>query len=506
MTNTIDFGFGWDPSKEFNISELETTTLQQIEQQVFTQAQSKAAYLEMQQAVQNKEVENLKNLIGLHKEYLTASRWKTLGRLAIKNFSEEIVSVLTQCPWDDIFSDDLTMWCVTNDQDKAFDFAVKTWTADKSKGAQKIKNTYELLMAVTPANYLLYDKYRPHLFKELTPPQKDEAAKELLRHLHKITPKSAVAFKQIFAELSTANWSNVFQNQTPYYCWQHPSNCFGLSLLLHQHPDLSEQLAKTEKLLSLKVKRMENIALNTIFKIGLHEPIGFSARLDDVFQKEFATFCAGGPKNVLHNRYMEYITPYMLLNSPQSATENFKSRLLEFCAKNQIPFTLKRSNGVECLIQNSNEFVCGLVKSDDGKTVLHALLQKAENAYELAQCITTMKVQDAMNVLPHVSFAPNNSGLTLAHHIASHIAMGINNNSWANPRTHLIQSELVDWEALSVSGESAKGYLLSKIKPENIPEYTQLFQQRQAKILHNTAHKTRADNNLTTATSTQRKM
>lgn len=506
MTNTIDFGFGWDPSEEFKLSELENTTMQHVEQQVFTQAQSKAAYLEMQQAVQNKEVEKLKHLIGLHKEYLTASRWKTLGRLAIKNFSDEIVSLLTPCKWSDVFSNDLTLWCATNDQEKSFNFAVKIWKTDKNNGAQKIKNMYELLMAVTPANHLLYDKYRAIVFKELTAPQKDEAAKELLRHLRKITPKSAAAFKQVFAELSTANWNSVFQTECPYYCWQQPGDAFGLSLLLHQHPHLSDQLAKAEKILNLKAKRMENIALNTIFKIGLHDPIGFSARLNDVFQKEFAAFCEAGSNSILRTRYMEYITPYMLLNSPQSATQNFKSRLFEFCAKKQIPFTLKRSNGVECLILHSNKFVCGLINSKDGKTVLNSLLQKAENAYELAQCITRMSVKDAMDVLPHVSFAPNNSGLTLAHHIASHIAVGVHNNSWAHPNTHLIQSELVDWEALSVSGESAKEYLLSKIKPENIPEYTQLFEQRQAKILQQTAQQTRADNNLNTLVSTQRKM
>lgn len=508
MTNKIDFGFGWDPTEQFDLPAIENQTVKEVEQSAFTQAQSKAAYLEMQQAIQNHNADLLKTLIGQHKEYLTPSRWKTLGRLAVKNFSQEVVNILNQTVWNDVLSTDLLLWCVTNDKEQAFDFAKKMLL--KSSGddfaATDIKTLYSCLMAVTPNNYLMYDKYRSKLVDALSAKDVDSLAGQLEQNLVSVTPKTYPAYQNVFKELATANWENVFSSQNPYRNWRSQESAFGLTMLLRQYPDIATQLSQWQKLQRLKEKRLELIALNSVFKIGLHEPITTSMRAVDVFSKDFLNHMqqsSQSPENHMRARNLYVFTPYMLLNHNDHTCRMFQSQFEKFCKEKQLPWCKKLRTGVEEILRFDDVFIKKLIGTIQGKDILNQHLKKGENAFVFAECLVRMDKKDTLALLPHLEFTPNNMGWTFAHHLAIELAR--TDNYRAPDITYFVKSENIDWNATNTSGETAKDFLLTRVFNDVRQQCIDLFKEREAKLLDTAAKASRKNNNLRTK-STKRKM
>lgn len=510
--NAIDFGFGWDPSVDFDLAQIETHVLPHVEEHALTQIQSKAGYLEMQQAIQNHDTQRLQQLVATHKEYLTPSRWKTLGRLAIKNFSPSIIEVLDQCKWDDVLSNDLTLWCITNDQEQAFDFAKRVFiqTDKNDKYAFAIKNVYNLLMGVTINNYVLFDKYRAKLVDVLDPAQKEVLAGQLVTSLISITPKSVVAFKNLFKELSTVDWERVFGAHPPFSHWRQFSHAFGLTVLLQQHPHIAPQLAKMQKAQTLKEKRLELIALNNIFKIGLHEPITPKMRGVDVFKPEFfehlkstktTEVCMRRQNDIIihQNGKKDVVshTPYMLLN-----TYMFVKQFESFCKLKQIPWCDKMFSGVEQIIRNDTNSIEILAASPHGQNALRQLLEKPENASVVAQRVTRMDKKQLAAVLPCLPTTPNIGGLTFAHHIAVNML----SQTDAERTTNLINSPFIDWDAPSRDGFTAKDIVLSNVGDDARQQYEDAFQLRQMLLLKNATQQVRKDSGLKNKSQTKRKL
>ena len=516
MTHTtIDFGFGWDPSADFDIPHVESQTAQEIPQQLFTQLQDKAAYLEMQQAVQNKDVHRLKALLAVHKGYLTASRWETLGRAAIKNYSADVMAILDQCNWDKILTEDLALWCVTHDQEQAFDFAKNVFArADQNnKISSQIKNLYALLMQVTPHNYVLFDKYRSKIATDLTGTHKHEMAVQLCAVLHAITPKTFITFQNLFKELSDENWQEVFDVRSPFDRWRESRHAFGLTLLLKCHPHIAPQLEKSRKTHALKEKRLQLIALNTVFKIGLHDPITSQMRAKDIFKPEFiqhvektanAQSFLGLPRDVM-------------INSPQSKKEvlsptpyklfgmyTFKKHFEAFCKAKHIPWCEKRYSGVERLIQYDSEFILKLSSSVEGQSVLRKLLEKSENASTVAEHIVKMDKKQWVNIWLHIAHVKDSSGCPFLHHVAKYI-VSIANGSSADIAMDLISSPLIDWDE-PTDGFSAKDIVLSNVPYDLQQKYTDTFQLREMLVLKNTVQTARKDSGLKNKSQTKRKM
>lgn len=508
--NAIDFGFGWDPSADFDLPQIEAHVLQHVEEHALTQNQSKAGYLEMQQAIQNHDTQRLQQLLTTHKEYLTPSRWKTLGRLAIKNFSPSIIDLLDQCKWGEILSNDLTLWCVTNDQEQAFDFAKRVFiqTDKNDKYAFAIKNVYSLLMGVTINNYVLFDKYRAKLVDALDPVQKEVLAGQLVTSLIWITPKSVAAFKNLFKELSTVDWERVFNAHPPFNQWRQFSNAFGLTVLLQQHPHIAQQLAKSQKTQALKEKRLELIALNNIFKIGLHDPITTKMRTVDVFRPEFLkhmnintaeSFMRRQNEVVIHQNGKKEVlshTPYMLLN-----TYIFVKQFEGFCKLKQIPWCNKMLSGVEQIIRNDTNSIEILASSPHGQNALRQMLEKPENASIVAQRITRMDKKHLAAVLPCLPTTANIGGLTFAHHLALHLL-----SEPPERATDLINSPLIDWDAPSRDGFTAKDVMLSNVMDVERQQYEDAFQLRQVLLLKNATQQVRKDSGLKNKSQTKRKL
>lgn len=506
MTKTIDLGYGWDPTEEFGFSTIETQTMKEAQQAAFTQAQFKTAFLEMQLAVKNHDALLLKSLVESHQEYLTSGRLKTLGRVAIKNFSQNVIDVLNACPWNEVLSQDLILWCVNNDQEKAFNFAYEVFgQEDKKTDSTKIKDTYVVLMGVNLNNHTLYNKYRAKLHAALSSSHKDELVGVLLQMLTSVTPKNSLAYQTLFQELSQSNWKKAFEHYWPYQYWRTSSEAFGLTMLLNQYPSIAEQLNDAQKLQKLKEKRLELIALNSVFKIGLHECISKDMETKDVFTADFLQCVPAASSNlyIRDNGDFQINTPYLLLNSDGYAAKNFREKFKIFCKQKQIPWVVKGELGVERLLKYDNDFLLKLIGSDHGRGVLNKLLEKPDNAYIVAHKLISMNSKQALAVLPHVPLTANLSGWCLVHHIAVKLT-GVYENQIKNC-AHLVESEHLDWDQVTGAGISAK-QLLEDRSPTINTLIDEMFQRREIKLLSSATKNSRKDNNLRTKSLTKRKI
>ena len=508
MTKKIDFGCGWDPTEEFDLTAIENKTVKEAQQAAFTQAQSKAAFLEMQLAAQNHDADLLSALVASHHEYLTPNRLKTLGRVAIKNFSQNVIDVLKACPWNEVLSQDLILWCVNNDQEKAFEFAHEVFAQeDKKTNSTRIKDTYSVLMGATSNNYVLCNKYRAKLSATLSTNHKDELVGVLLQMLTSVTPKNSIAYQNMFEELSQCNWKKAFEHYWPYQYWRNFSESFGLTMLLNQYPHIAEQLNDVQKLQRLKEKRLELIALNSVFKIGLHECITKTMQPKDVFTAGFLQCITDGSSNLcIRDRDDSQInTPYLLLNSESYAAQNFRGKFLSFCKQKQIPWVVKFDLGVERLLKYDGDFLPKMAVSVQGQNVLSKLLEKPDNAYTVAEKLISMNSKQALAVLPGLTPAVNFSGWSIVHHIAVKLACVYENR--IRDCAHLVESEYLNWDQVTVSGVSAKQLLMESVRyPTVTAILEEMFQKREIKLLNSAAKNSRKDNNLRTKSLTKRKI
>lgn len=508
MANKIDFGFGWDPTEEFDLLAVENTTVKAVQQAAFTQAQSKAAYLEMQLAIQNHDADLLRSLMDSNKEYLTSSRLKTLGRLAVKNFSQNVIDVLKICPWNEVWSQDLTLWCVNNDQEKSFDFAHKIFVEeDKSKNSTKIKDTYKMLMCVTPNNYLLCNKYRKKLNKTLSASHKEELVVVAAQMLINITPKTAIAYQDVLNELSDCNWAKAFEQYWPYQYWRNCPEAFGLTMLLNHYPHIAEQLNDAQKLQKLKEKRLELIALNTVFKIGLHECIVKTMQPKDVFTADFLQYISDNSSNlcIRDSDDSQINTPYLLINSDAYAAKNFREKFKNFCKQKHIPWVVKNELGVERLLKCDQDFLYKLVASAQGRSILNEMLKKPDNAYTVAEKLIAINPKHGLEVLQHLTHVPDVAGWSLVHYLAIKLTRVYEER--IKECGHLIESEFLNWNDLNSEGVSAKQLLMENLRyPIAIPMLEEMFQKRETKLLQSAAKNSRKDNNLRTKSLTKRKI
>jgi len=451
MSNHSPFGYGWVPPHW----EPSTKTVKPLSEDTPKGTDAlKTAYLEMQVAVTNKDAMGLKRLVDAHGANLPPARWKTLGRLAIKNFSPATAELI-KANWKELFSLQQFMECVFNDWEDAFDFGLNTLEGASKKVSSNYDDLYYAFVAEPLINkkYNLLDKYRPKVLPAVSHAGRQAAAVLLIKLLTRVNEKNVSTQYNLWNELANENWETVFAAVNPYQDWRKPDHAFGLTRLCQTHPAISQQLEKAQKKHTLLRKRFEGIVLNTVFLNKPHEKITATAPRK-IFTPEFAQMveeedwhvnCGGDtPLAVLRNHSF------------------FSAFLQKYCTIKGIPYIEKRNNGVQNLLK-CPDFVVDLIQTPEGVRCLRAAMEEPENiktiAIHLLETLYPKKVFDG--IVAAVTDVVDDSGKNIAHYLAQLI---VQRGSWSvSSLERVFKSEHIDWDGADNTGVVAKTFVLDAI-------------------------------------------
>lgn len=241
MRAPVDVGLGLDPSVLFPDLPLPPSNEQILPPTQPLIANEKVAYLQMQQAILNKDAPALSALVNAHPALLTDGRKNTLGRLVVKHFTPQLATALGNVDWDNVVTLEMMMGCVNADNSGGFDFCLQKIAPGQARAPSDtfVSMLYNSLTSVNKKNYLLYNAYRAKVAVHLTAAERQEAAYRLCANLFHITPSSSVCYTALRDELQNVEWKEVFDRAFAMNTFVHitsPDRLCGMAWLLSVPP------------------------------------------------------------------------------------------------------------------------------------------------------------------------------------------------------------------------------------------------------------------------------
>lgn len=477
VTTESNLGFGWDPMATIDVQPLKETGSESVVPPKNPSTQDeKLIYLQMQQAIVNKDAKGLKQLRATLP--LSTGQHRVLGLLALENFSAPVIDVLRDLSWHNFVTKDVVVGLAKKGKNEAFVFAVDILSQQivTNEGYERdLFRVFRDMLAPLPSHAEKFDVLRSSVWSHLTEEEKQKSTHVLWGSLRNSSEKNVNLLQKSCALLSQQNWQPVFTSKD---CFKHLSTkgAWSVFWFIKQFPSVGTQFSELMFRREKMEKQLTQLITNHILNSSIPDPSGVEYKERDVFTTEFLLSARKHEVN-LHPylvrtqemRLSPLDTFEAHLKRNPSHCEAILQSLYEKVYKTPLELPLHMfASPFEQLMRFQPQVSCmDLLRSENGRNALNKYCANPMRLRELSTALSkshwSPSEQQALiaRCAKYTEVLQDKDGATWVHNIAL-LFPGMHSST----REKWLLDTRLDWERTNHKGVSARDVLLS-LNPHN---------------------------------------